>query len=147
MENPCLFRKTSLMYEYTIKEITRIIDGDTLDIVFDLGFSMFTKQRVRLNRIDTPETNSKDALEHKLGIEVKEFVAMWCASQDIMRIKTSKDDKYGRMLADIYGKDDICLNDLLVTSGYAWAYFGDKKVKDFSILSEKRKLYEATTLH
>ena len=106
------------MYEYTIKEITRIVDGDTLDIVFDLGFSMFTKQRVRLNRIDTPETNSKDALEHKLGIEVKEFVAMWCASQDIMRIKTSKDDKYGRMLADIYGKDDICLNDLLVTSGY-----------------------------
>jgi micrococcal nuclease len=64
-----------------------------------------------------------------------------------MRIKTSKDDKYGRMLADIYGKNDICLNDLLVTSGYAWAYFGDKKVKDFSILSEKRKLYEATTLH
>jgi len=48
------------MYEYNINEVLKIVDGDTVDILIDVGFDMLRKERVRLNRIDTPESSSKD---------------------------------------------------------------------------------------
>jgi micrococcal nuclease len=42
------------MYEYEITKVEKVVDGDTVDVIFDVGFSMFCKQRVRLNGIDTP---------------------------------------------------------------------------------------------
>jgi len=126
------------MYEYIVKEIVKIVDGDTVDIVLDLGFDVYRKERVRINRVDTPELNSKDVAEKKLAIEAKNYVSTWMINQKKIRIKTFKDDKYGRLLGEFYGDGDLCLSDLLIDGGYAWAYDGGTKNKDFNLLLEKR---------
>jgi len=127
------------MYEYVISQVSRIIDGDTIDVIIDVGFSIYRKERIRLNRLDTPEGNSKNEIERSLAIDAKDFVTSWLFSQKQLKIKTIKDDKYGRILGEIYG-DSECLNDILLESGYAWEYHGDAKSKDVSLLLEKRKI-------
>jgi len=126
------------MYEYEITKVEKVVDGDTVDVIFDVGFSMFCKQRVRLNGIDTPESISKDQREKTMGLVAKTFVKRWIGAQKTLKAKTTKDDKYGRILADIYGDNDVCLNEALVIKGYAWKYDGGTKVKDFDALMEQR---------
>jgi micrococcal nuclease len=128
------------MYEYIVKEIVKIVDGDTVDIVLDLGFDVYRKERVRINRVDTPESNSKDVTEKKLAVEAKNYVSTWMINQKKIKIKTLKDDKYGRLLGEFYGDGDVCLSDLLIDGGYAWAYDGGTKNKDFNLLLEKRNM-------
>jgi micrococcal nuclease len=126
------------MYEYAVKELVKIVDGDTVDVVLDLGFQVYRKERIRLNRIDTPESNSKDELEKKLALEAKNYVSMWLLNQKQIKIRTFKDDKYGRLLGEFYGDNNISLSDLLIEHGYAWAYDGGAKNKDLNLLLEKR---------
>lgn len=128
------------MYEYKITEIVKIVDGDTVDLIIDLGFNILCKERIRLNRVDTPESNSKDEKEKLLALEAKEFLSLWLTNQNNLKIKTAKDDKYGRYLGEIYGDQHLCINDLLIEKGYAWEYDGGTKKKDLKILLEKRKL-------
>jgi len=128
------------MYEYKITEIVKIVDGDTVDLIIDLGFNILCKERIRLNRVDTPESNSKDEKEKLLALEAKEFLSLWLTNQNDLKIKTAKDDKYGRYLGEIYGDQHLCINDLLIEKGYAWEYDGGTKKKDLKILLEKRKL-------
>jgi micrococcal nuclease len=132
----------NIMYEYKIVEVVKVVDGDTVDIVIDVGFNMYRKERIRINRIDTPESSTSNLEEKKIGILAKEFVNDWLRSQITLKIKTIKDDKYGRILGEIYGDDNICLNDLLLENGLAWEYDGTSKKKDLSILLEKRKSKE-----
>lgn len=127
------------MFEYRVKEVPYIVDGDTVDVVIDLGFSMTTKQRVRLNGIDAPETNSTDLLERQLALEAKKFVTEWFATARNIHIATIKDDKYGRMLAVFHADGNTeSLNDCLVRLGYAWAYDGGTRNKNLQLLLEKR---------
>lgn len=127
------------MYEYLIKNIIKVIDGDTVDVLIDLGFNVSIKERIRINRIDTPESNSKNVQERQLAIEAKEFVANWLVNQNKLIIKTTKDDKYGRMLGEIFNERSECLNDLILQKGYAWEYDGGEKTKNINLLLEKRK--------
>jgi micrococcal nuclease len=127
------------MYEYNILEVVKVVDGDTLDVMIDVGFDIIRKERVRIRRVDTPESITKDVLEKKLGMEAKEFVGKWIKAQKNLKIKTFKDDKYGRILGEIYGDENACLNDILINEGYAWEYDGTTKVKNFDLLLEKRK--------
>jgi len=127
------------MYEYNVKEFVKFVDGDTVDIVLDLGFEVYRKERIRINRIDTPEIKSKDELERKLALEAKDYVGIWLINQKQVRIKTFKDDKYGRLLGEFYGDNNVCLSDLLIEKGYAWAYDGRIRNKDLNLLLEKRK--------
>lgn len=127
------------MYEYEIKEVIKVVDGDTIDVVFDVGFSMFRKERIRLNGIDTPESVTKDDKEKSFGLEAKTFVAEWIKKQKKIRAKTSKDDKYGRILAEVYGDNGSCLNEDMVRLGYAWKYDGGTKHKDLNALLEQRR--------
>jgi micrococcal nuclease len=127
------------MYEYKITEIVKIVDGDTVDLIIDLGFNILCKERIRLNRVDTPESNSKDEKEKLLALEAKEFLSLWLTNQNDLKIKTAKDDKYGRYLGEIYGDQHLCINDLLIEKGYAWEYDGGTKKKYLKILLEKRK--------
>ena len=53
------------------KEIVKVVDGDTVDVVIDLGFDLSKKERVRLAGIDTPESRTRDAAEKKLGLQAK----------------------------------------------------------------------------
>jgi micrococcal nuclease len=126
------------MYEYKIVKVEKVVDGDTVDVLFDVGFSMFRKERVRLNGIDTPESITKDPKEKILGHDAKAFVVEWVQTQKTLTAKTTKDDKYGRILGDIYGDDGVCLNEIMVAKGYAWKYDGGTKVKDYDALMEKR---------
>ncbi len=126
------------MYEYSAT-LVKIVDGDTVDVLIDLGFNTTKKERVRLLGIDTPESATKDLAEKKLGIEAKEYITQWFVKNTPFRLQTTKDDKYGRILGVFTGLDGKTLNTRLVDEGYAWAYDGGTKKKDFALLLEKRK--------
>jgi len=127
------------MYEYEIK-VQKVIDGDTIDVLFDVGFNMFREERVRLAGIDAPETLTKDKREKSMGNEAKVFVGEWLRGKKSLRAKTTKDDKYGRILAHIYDDQGKCLNEDIVANGYAWSYDGTTKVKNFDALLEQRRI-------
>jgi len=127
------------MYEYRIKEIVKIVDGDTIDIIIDLGFSLTKKERVRLAGIDTPETRTKNLEEKKLGIDAKEFVTRRLSDGEPsgLRVKTEKDGKYGRMLGWIFiGQTNF--NEEMIYRGYAWKYKGGSKNMDLDELRARR---------
>jgi micrococcal nuclease len=127
------------MYEYAIKEIVKVVDGDTIDIVIDLGFNLSKKERVRLAGIDSPESRTKDLEEKELGLESKEFLKrrLEDGKASGLRVKTEKDGKYGRMLGWIYC-GDTNINTEMVDRGYAWFYSGGSKKKDLNELRLKR---------
>jgi micrococcal nuclease len=130
------------MYEYNVKKVTKIVDGDTIDVDIDLGFNISFSQRVRLAGIDTPESRTKDLREKALGLEVKNKVKVSMESAKKVVIKTELPDsteKYGRILGWVYlDGADKSLNEQLIEEGYAWGYMGETKIKDFDALLAKR---------
>ena len=129
------------MYEYKIKEVVKVVDGDTVDLNIDLGFNLTKKERVRLAGIDTPESRTRDLKEKELGIEAKEFLERRLSDGENLKVKTEKDGKYGRMLGWIY-ISETNINKEMVQRGYAWEYDGGKKEKYLNDLRLKRGLIE-----
>jgi len=131
------------MYEYRVKKVYKVVDGDTIDVDIDLGFNISFFQRVRLAGIDTPESRTKDIHEKKLGLEVKEKLSDLLKGASSIAIKTEKPDsteKYGRILGWLFIDDSkLSVNEILIKEGYAWNYMGETKVKDFQILEKRRK--------
>ena len=115
------------MYEYKFK-LDRVVDGDTIDVVIDLGFSILHKCRVRLFGIDTPESRTRNLDEKARGKLAKDFLSYCLASSDDHVIKTSVDGKgkFGRVLGEIYcdGKN---INLLMIDKHHAVAYKGQSK--------------------
>lgn len=130
------------MYEYYVKKVENVVDGDTIDVIIDLGFDILFASRVRLAGIDTPESRTKDAKEKTLGLESKEYLKKHLKDAKSVVIKTEKMDsseKYGRILGWVYINGDTeSLNDKMINDGYAWGYLGDTKVKDFELLKAAR---------
>jgi micrococcal nuclease len=129
------------MYEYRVKKILKVVDGDTIDVDIDLGFNISYTQRVRLAGIDAPESRTKDLYEKKLGLESKEWLKKALDHAKTIVIKTEKPDsseKYGRILGWLF-VDDVNLNNVMIDQGYAWSYLGEIKIKDFDALLKKRK--------
>jgi micrococcal nuclease len=111
------------MYEYKIKKVNKIIDGDTIDIDIDLGFNITISQRVRLAGINAPETKTKDLKEKENGIKSKEWLENKLNTKEQLTIKTEKDDKYGRILGWIYIEENqISINNQMIEEGYAISY-------------------------
>jgi len=116
------------MYQYKAK-VERVVDGDTVDLVIDLGFKITTHQRIRLAHINTPETYSvkKDSEEYKKGMASKEFVEKRLAANNYeVIIETTKlTGKYGRYIGTIRLADsEVSLNKELVDKGFAvWAVY------------------------
>lgn len=131
------------MYEYRVKKLVGVVDGDTIDVDIDLGFNVSYSQRVRLAGIDTPESRTKDKFEKSLGLEAKEYVKSKLKDAADIVIKTELPDsseKYGRILGWLFvNGDKKSINEQMIEDGYAWSYMGETKVKDFSVLAEKRK--------
>jgi micrococcal nuclease len=131
------------MYEYFVKEVVKVVDGDTIDVIIDLGFDIMFASRVRLAGIDTPESRTKDKAEKALGLESKKYLADRLKDAKNIVIKTEKinsTEKFGRVLGYLFiNGDDVSLNMELIDNGYAWPYMGDTKVKDFDALLAKRK--------
>ena len=127
------------MYEYKVKEVVKVVDGDTIDVVIDLGFDLSKKERVRLAGIDTPESRTRDLDEKKLGLEAKEHLSTNLINAKQLIISTEKDGKYGRMLGTIYINDDIVsMNQQMIDKGYAWEYDGGTKEKSLEALRASR---------
>lgn len=130
------------MYEYRVKKITGVVDGDTIDVDIDLGFSISYSQRVRLAGIDTPESRTSDKFEKSLGLESKEYLKTKLKDAKDIIIKTQKPDsseKYGRILGWLYiDGASISVNDQMIQDGYAWGYMGETKIKDFAALAAQR---------
>ena len=135
-------RYNNIMYEYRVKKVTGVVDGDTIDVDIDLGFNVSFSQRVRLAGIDTPESRTKDLNEKKLGLEVKEWLKSKLKDAQDVVIKTELPDsseKYGRILGWLYVKGtEKSLNQIMIDEGYAWSYMGETKIKDFNALLAKR---------
>ena len=131
------------MYEYYVRKVENVVDGDTIDVLIDLGFDILFASRVRLAGIDTPESRTKDLAEKALGLEAKEYLKKALKDAKSVVIKTEKMDsseKYGRILGWVYiNGDTVSLNDMMINDGYAWGYLGDTKVKDFGALAKARK--------
>jgi len=131
------------MYEYYVRKVENVVDGDTIDVLIDLGFDILFQSRVRLAGIDTPESRTKDLKEKALGLESKEYLKKHLKDAKSVVIKTEKMDsseKYGRILGWLYVNGDTeSVNDKMINDGYAWGYLGDTKVKDFDELAKARK--------
>jgi micrococcal nuclease len=130
------------MYEYFVKEVTKVVDGDTIDVIIDLGFDIMFSSRVRLAGIDTPESRTTDKVEKTLGLESKEYLKKNLKDAKPIIIKTEKmnsSEKYGRILGWLYINGDTeSINDKMINDGYAWGYLGETKVKDFEVLKSAR---------
>jgi micrococcal nuclease len=119
-------------YTYTIKEIIKYIDGDTVDVIVDLGFHVTIKKRVRLHGINTPETRTRNKSEKKKGLLAKQRLIELCEQQQDpdqfggLILKCHGLGKYGRILGEIFnGKGSV--NKMLVMEGHAVEYHGGKR--------------------
>ena len=130
------------MYEYFVKEVKNVVDGDTIDVIIDLGFDILFSSRVRLAGIDTPESRTTDKAEKALGIEAKDYLKKQLKDAKSVVIRTEKMDsseKYGRILGWVYiNGESESLNNKMINDGYAWGYLGDTKIKDFEVLKKAR---------
>ena len=105
-------------------EVLRVVDGDTVDVLVDLGFSTHRKIRVRLDGIDAPETRTRDAAEKLRGYAAKSWLEEKLVQAQVVSIKTIKSGstgKYGRYLGILYA-DGINLNQRMVKEGLAKVY-------------------------
>ena len=134
-------------YNFRVTEINRVLDGDTIDVTIDLGFDLYKKERVRVAGVDTPEKRTRDLEEKELGIHatnwLKEKLDGAIAGDDDLVIRTELVGgmgKYGRLLGWLYiGDAQVSLNELMIEEGYAWAYDGGTKQKNFEELREIRR--------
>ena len=111
------------MYQYKIKKIHRIIDGDTVDVDIDLGFNITIKQRVRLKGIDAAETRTKDLEEKAEGIKARLWLEKELSREGVWIIETTKEDKYGRILGTLYlVNDPVTVNQRMLNEGIAYPY-------------------------
>ena len=136
-------------YNFRVTEIVKVLDGDTIDVLIDLGFDLFKKERVRIAGVDTPEKRTRDLEEKALGIDatnwLKDKLESTLSGDDELSIRTELVGgvgKYGRLLGWLYvGDAEISLNEQMITEGYAWEYDGGTKHKDFEQLREIRRSF------
>ena len=117
-------------FSYRVDKVTKIVDGDTIDVMLDLGFDIKYKSRVRLFGIDTPESRTRDKVEKKYGLLSKKFLQEQIKKSKKVTIKTYKGDetgKFGRILGDVF-LDGKSVNSLMCTKGHAVEYYGQSKM-------------------
>ena len=122
------------MFEYKLK-VTRVVDGDTVDGLIDLGFNTFVKKRIRLYGINAPETRTRDAEEKKKGIECKKRISDIIQDQENeVILKSHGVGKFGRCLGELSymtedeeGEYEVNINQSLVNEKLAEEYFGGKR--------------------
>ena len=136
-------------YNFRVTKIVKVLDGDTIDVLIDLGFDLFKKERVRIAGVDTPEKRTRDLEEKELGIHatnwLKDKLTETIKGDEELIIRTELKGgvgKYGRLLGWLFiGDADVSLNEQMITEGYAWAYDGGTKQKDFEVLREIRRSF------
>ena len=116
-------------------KLERVVDGDTIDALIDVGFDIWIKKRIRYSGIDTWESRTRDLAEKAKGLEAKarnkELLMEVSLKPGYFRLKSFGVGKYGRVLGEIYiqdsNKNTICINNQLINEGHAYIYEGGKK--------------------
>lgn len=110
------------MYDYKVKKVIKVIDGDTLELEIDLGFNITIQERIRLSGIDAPEIRSSDVVEREKANASRLWLEKKVKDKKL-KVITEKDDKYGRMLGWVYLEEDpVPLNTQLIKEGLATPY-------------------------
>ena len=116
-------------YTYSI-EIVKIVDGDTVDVLIDLGFHITIKKRVRLQGINAPESRTRNLREKKRGLASKARLREMCSEEEFgppkLVLKCHGLGKYGRVLGEIFNHN-CSLNRMMVIEGFAENYDGGKR--------------------
>ena len=124
------------MEKYIYKaKLDRVVDGDTVDALVDVGFDIWFKKRIRFKGVDTWESRTRNLEEKKLGLaakaRTKELLEKVSSKSGYFRIKSYGLGKYGRVLADVFIMDkdgkQWNVNETLITEGHAYIYDGGKK--------------------
>ena len=124
------------MYEYKIKSLDHLVDGDTFDCTVYLGFNISHKIRVRMYGINTPESRTRDLEEKARGLASKERLHTLLSSGFLddngLVLVTNKKGKYGRYLGTVYrqrksGEEQLNINQQLIEEGFAVEYYGGKR--------------------
>ncbi len=134
-------------YNFRVTKIKKVVDGDTIDVVIDLGFDLTKTERVRIAGVDTPEKRTRDLEEKALGLDatnwLKEKLNETIKGDEELTIRTELvggTGKYGRLLGWLYvGDSEVSLNKQMIEQGYAWEYDGGAKNKNFEQLREIRR--------
>ena len=116
-------------------KLERVVDGDTIDALIDVGFDIWVKKRIRYKGIDTWESRTRDLAEKAKGLEAKarnkELLVEVSAKSGYFRLKSYGVGKYGRVLGEIFIQDSegkqYNINETLITEGHAYVYDGGKK--------------------
>lgn len=116
------------MYTYNAK-LERVVDGDTIDALVDLGFDTWKRVRIRMHGINSPESRTRDLEEKEKGLAAKKYLQDILESNGGVFILVSHGvGKYGRCLGEIYlTEDSDSINNLLISEGHAKEYYGGKR--------------------
>jgi len=112
------------LYYYKVSKVIKVVDGDTVDVMLDLGFDIHIKCRVRLMGIDAPETRTKDKAEKKRGMASK--ARLKDLLKDGLMLHSHGKGKFGRILGEFYSCG-VNLNAIMVAEGHAKEYFGGER--------------------
>ena len=116
-------------FSYRINKVTKIVDGDTIDVLLDMGFDIKYQSRVRLFGIDTPESRTRNKEEKVRGLLSKSYLKDAIKKAKKLTIKTHKGSetgKFGRILGEVFA-DGVNLNLKMCREGYAVQYYGQNK--------------------
>jgi len=116
------------MYTYNAK-VDRVVDGDTVDALVDLGFDTWKKTRIRLYGLDAWESRTRDLEEKQKGLAAKQFLIdkLEANSNEFILVSHGV-GKFGRCLGELFlEKDGLSLNEKLITEGHAVRYYGGKR--------------------
>ena len=116
-------------------KLERVVDGDTIDALIDVGFDIWIKKRIRYSGIDTWESRTRDLEEKAKGLEAKarnkELLMEISSKSGYFRLKSHGVGKYGRVLGEIFIEDkegkQYSINETLISEGHAYIYEGGKK--------------------
>ena len=116
-------------------KLDRVVDGDTIDALIDVGFDIWLKKRVRFQGIDAWESRTRNLEEKAKGLEAKarliELLDKVSSKPGFFRIKSHGLGKYGRLLGELFIMDkdgnSISINEKLIEEGHAYIYNGGKK--------------------
>ena len=116
-------------------KLERVVDGDTIDALIDVGFDIWVKKRIRYMGLDTWESRTRNLEEKKKGLAAKdrnkELLEKVSSKPGYFRLKSHGVGKYGRVLGEIFIQDkdgkSMCINEQLKLEGHAYEYDGGKK--------------------
>lgn len=130
-------------FSYRINKVTKIVDGDTIDVLLDMGFDIKYQSRVRLFGIDTPESRTRNKEEKVRGLLSKSYLKDAIKKAKKLTIKTHKGSetgKFGRILGEVFA-DGVNLNLKMCQEGYAVQYYGqNKSLVEAEHMANKKKL-------